>query len=85
MFSRRGERRHQTYRIAKRVADGQVGQVVGTRYISAGNTRSAASWQTIEEYNEGAQMLTTSYIHGNYIDEVLSLRKDTDGSGNVRE
>ncbi len=41
-------------------------------------------WQTIEEYNEGAQMLTTSYIHGNYIDEVLSLRK-ADGSGNVRE
>jgi RHS repeat-associated protein len=52
------------------------------RIVSGGNTRGVAMWQTLEEWDADGG-LYASYVYGNYIDEVLSIRKDPDGSGSA--
>jgi hypothetical protein len=52
------------------------------RIVSGGNTRGAAMWQTLEEWDADGG-LYASHVYGNYIDEVLSMRKDPDGSGSA--
>jgi RHS repeat-associated protein len=59
-------------RIAKVIDDGGAGEVE-TRYIYSG-------WRVIEERDFATTVLAT-YVYGNYIDEVVQMRRDVDGTG----
>ena len=56
---------------------GTAGLREDTRTVFAGNSRGATRWQAVEEYSPSA--LRVSYVHGNYIDEHLLMRREADG------
>jgi len=52
-----------------------------TLHLYAGNTASAASWQVAREQVQSPEGAIAEYCYGNYIDEVLVMRRDADGAG----